>query len=256
MRTATLMGRAVLLAAGTAMAQPTEPPPPPEPATATPGAQGHVALDVTTPPLAAPRPGVHTHDGFYFRAGTGLGVMTEDLRSESSSVYGGKVKGNGTGFSTVSELAFGGTIARGFVLGGGIYSAELVSATFRVTKDSAGMPPPELDPERRNFTLVGPFIDWYFNEHRGLHVQFALGFASLSAVRIGSVPWEEDHPYNAAGGGVMLGLGYEWWIGEEWSMGVLARITGAYLSGKDDAGVRWYHGLGTGPSPMFTLTYH
>lgn len=238
----------MLLVAGTVTAQTAKNPPP------TTG--GYVALGVTTPPPPLPRRGAYTHDGFYFRAGTGFGVMTENLRSENSSVYGGRVKGDSTGFATASELAFGGTIASGFVLGGGIYTAELVSSTFRVTKDSAGVPPLELDPERRNFTLVGPFFDWYFHEHRGLHLQMALGFASLSAVRIGSVPWEEDDPYHADGGGIMLGLGYEWWVGEEWSIGALARMTAAYLVGKDDSGVHWYHGLGMGPSPMFTLTYH
>lgn len=240
------IGVAVLLAAGTAAAQTTEPP----------RATGHVTLPDTTPPPPVPPAGAYTHDGFYFRAGTGLGVMTENLRSQDSTVYGGRVKGDSTGFATVSELAFGGTVTRGFVLGGGIYTAQLISSTFHVSKDSADVPPAELDPERRNFTLVGPFVDWYFNEHRGLHLQLAIGFATLSAVRVGSVPWEEDNPYHAAGGGIMVGLGYEWWVGREWSIGALARITGAYLVGKDDAGVRWYHGLGTGPSPMFTITYH
>ncbi len=177
------------------------------------------------------------------------------MRSEDSSVYGGRIKGQTTGFATVSELALGGTISRGLVLGGGFYTAQLVAATFRQAKDSAGAPPPELDPEQRNFTLVGPFLDWYFNEHRGLHAQAALGLATFSAVGFGTFAGNSD-PYHATGGGIMLGIGYEWWIADEWSMGALARVTGAYLVGKDDSDVMWRHGLGTSISPMFSITYH
>lgn len=216
-------------------------------------AQPEVTLSTPPPPVA--RTGAYTHDGFYLRLATGLSVMSEDLRSADSSVYGGEVKGESTGFATVSELAVGGTLGRGFVLGGGVYTAELISATFRTAKDSAGSPPAELDPEKRNFTLVGPFFDWYLREHKGFHIQAALGFCTFSAVRFASLPFEENDPYHAEGGGIMLGAGYEWWIARQWSMGVMARLTAAYLTGKDDAGVRWYHALGTSPSPMFTVTY-
>jgi hypothetical protein len=208
-------------------------------------------------PAPTPRePGARTHDGFYFRLGTGFGAYSESLQSEDAGIYGGKVKGTNTGFATLGELALGGTIGKGLVLGGGAYTAQLIASTFRVNQDSAGPPPPELDPEIRNFALVGPFLDWYPNPKKGFHLQAALGLATLSSIHIDTSAVNDDNPYHAAGAGIMLGAGYEWWIGEEWSMGAMARMLGAVLVGKDDSDVTWYHAAGTGPSPMFTVTYH
>ncbi len=196
------------------------------------------------------------HDGFYLRLGTGFGAYSESLRSEDSDVYGGKVKGTTSGFATLGEFAIGGTISRGLVLGGGAYTAQLVAGTFRTSDSSAGAPPPELDPEVRNFSLVGPFLDWYPNPRKGFHVQASLGLATLSGVHLDTSVVDDDDPYHAAGVGIMLAAGYEWWIGEEWSMGVAARLLGGFLAGKDDSDVTWYHAAGTGPSPVFTITYH
>lgn len=39
-------------------------------------------------------------------------------------------------------------------------------------------------------------------------------------------------------------------------MGVLGRVMGALLMGKDDQDVRWYHAAGTSPSVLLTVTYH
>lgn len=218
-----------------------------------------------TPARAAPQTseaapatpaGVRTHDGFYLRLATGFGAYSETIRSERSDRYGGTVKGQSTGFATLGELAVGGTIAPGLVLGGGAYTAQLIAGTFRVNDDSDGDPPPELDPEVRNFALVGPFIDWYPNPKTGFHFQAALGLATLSGVHLDTSAVNDDEPYHAIGGGVMLGVGYEWWVGDEWSMGVSARLLGSFLRGKDDSDVMWNHVAGTGPSPMFTVTYH
>jgi len=31
----------------------------------------------------------------------------------------------------------------------------------------------------------------------------------------------------------MLGIGHEWWIGEQWSTGILVRATSGWVSGTD-----------------------
>jgi len=189
------------------------------------------------------------------RLGTGLGAYSESLRSESTDLYGGKVQGNTTGIATLGEFAVGGNIGKGLVLGCGIYSAELIASTFRVSKSSDGSPPSELDPGVRNLALIGPFLDWYPNPQKGFHLQVALGFAALTGVSVDTNVDRED-VYHAEGGGIMLGAGYEWWIGDEWSLGVEARLLGTLLTGKDDSDVRWFHAAGTSPSPVFTVTYH
>lgn len=234
---------AILAATSSSHAAPS-PPAPAEPR-ATPGAPG-----------APDRPvGAYRHDGFYLRFATGFGAVSESLRSRRSEAYGGIVEGNSSGFATLGEFALGGTVATGVVLGGGAYSFDIVTATYRATEDSASAPPGELDPARRNFSLVGPFADWYFDPMSGFHAQLALGLATLSAVQLDTSPID-DEPYHAVGAGIMLGIGYEWWVAEEWSLGAMARLTAAFLAGKDEAGVTWHHGLGSSPAPMFTVTYH
>ncbi|MFO7178584.1 MAG: hypothetical protein DIU78_007800 [Pseudomonadota bacterium] len=182
-------------------------------------------------------------------------MYEETLGSEDSDVYGGEVRGRTLGLASVGELALGGTVGRGLVLGGGVYSAELVTATFRVDRDSVTAPPPELDPPLRNVSVLGPFLDWYPSPTRGLHFQLALGLASMTAGVVGTTrPGKAD--YAAFGGGIVLGAGHEWWIGDEWSIGVLARAMGIIAAGKDDDDVIWTHAIGTRPSLMLTLTYH
>jgi hypothetical protein len=195
------------------------------------------------------------HDGFYMRFASGLAGFDERLSSEESAVYGGEIKSRTRGIATVSELAIGGTISKGVVLGGGIYTADLLASTLRLEDGSAGEPPPELDTGLRNLVLIAPFIDIYPNPRRGFHVQGALGLAAVTASVFGSSATDRSD-YAAVGGGLMLGAGYEWWIADEWSLGVLGRATVSVLTGEDDSGVRWIHIPATSPSFMFTLTYH
>lgn len=242
------------------LAEPSPAPPPPVPE-APPSDAALAPSPLTTtvdvrgePPPPAAHRGARTHDGFYFRLAGGFGVYEESLQSENSEIYEGEVQGRTMGLASVSELALGGTIGRGLVLGGGVYSAELVTATFRADEDSPAPPPSELDPSLRNVSILGPFLDWYPNPKNGLHFQLALGLASMSAGFPGTGPGKAD--YAAFGGGVVLGAGYEWWIGDEWSVGALARVMGVVAAGKDDADVIWTHTLGTRPSLLLTLTYH
>jgi hypothetical protein len=196
------------------------------------------------------------HDGFYLRFGSGFGVYEERMESDETSLYGGEVGGRTTGVATVGEFAMGGTIARGLVLGGGFYTAKLLAGHFRLDDSSAVNPPGELEPELRDLVMVGPFLDWYPKPTRGLHFQAAVGLASLSSGSRGFDDEDDDARYDAVGGGLVLGVGYEWWIGDEWSIGALGRIQAAAVTGEDDANVRWFHGVSTGPTLLLTLTYH
>ena len=58
------------------------------------------------------------------------------------------------------------------------------------------------------------------------------------------------------GGGLLIGTGYEWWVADEWSIGVLGQFGVRVLSGKDDSGVRWTHVITNSPTLGVTLTYH
>jgi hypothetical protein len=200
-------------------------------------------------------PHAYRHDGFYLRFASGFGAYDERLSSESSALYGGEIRGRNRGIAAIGELAVGGTVGEGWVIGGGLYSADMVASTFKRGDDGAGGVPAELDPELRNLALLGPFFDWYSNPERGFHFQAALGIATLTP-RVFGDPATERSEYLAIGGGLMLGAGWDFWVDEDWSVGVLARTTVAVLTGRDEADVRWLHVSITSPSLLVTLTYH
>lgn len=198
------------------------------------------------PEPAGDRP--RTHDGFYLRAAMGFAVYDERL---GSSGAGPDIKGRTRGISSLSELAFGGTLAPGWVIGGGLYTADLATASYHTVTE---LPPAELDPELRTLALLGPFLDRYFDPQGGLHFQAALGLAWLSPRAFGDEATEQSK-YLALGGGVMLGIGQEFWISDSWSLGVLARTTISYLVGEDSSNLNWQHLVLTSPGLMVTLTY-
>lgn len=49
---------------------------------------------------------------------------------------------------------------------------------------------------------------------------------------------------------------YDWWVSDNWSLGILGRLTGAVTTQKDATGKRWYQTAGGTPSVLFTGTYN
>lgn len=210
-----------------------------------------LALAVATPALAddtdeAARTGVHYHDGFYLRIGTGFGGYSEAITAEDADE-----STQVAGMASASELALGGAVRPGLVVGGGFWTSSVLASERTVD----GMAPPDdVIGGSGNFTLVGPFVDWYFDPGRGLHLQGAVGFAT---VRGYDFPEAEDNPDAvSAGGGLMIGFGYDWWVSEQWSFGILGRIAGVVAVQEDEAGMQWTHAIGTSPSLLFTATYN
>jgi hypothetical protein len=200
-----------------------------------------------------PDVGAHVHDGFYFRIASGFSVLDERLQSNDGA--GPDIEARSRGIGSLSDLAIGGTVAPGWVVGGGIYSLDLVASTLRTNESATETIPAELDPGLRGLSLFAPFVDWYPNVRGGFHAQAALGLATL-VPRVFGHPATSQSDYAAVGGGLLLGTGYEWWVAAEWSIGVLTQLGVRVLRGDDEAGRRWTHLITNSPSLCVSLTYH
>jgi hypothetical protein len=218
-----------LLLAAPVLAQEPAPPPPP-------------------PPAPGPAPGVHLHDGFYLRIGTGFGSHFESINREN---YDPGV--TMTGMASVGELAVGWAVAPGVILGAGTYSSTVI-ASERSFDTTQPMPPASLMDEATDFNVFGPFVDWYFRPDGGLHAQLSIGLATVRGVGITDARYDDDEV--TLGAGVMLGFGYDWWVSDDWSFGILGRVAAAAAVTEDDSGVRWEHGVGASPSLLFTATFN
>jgi hypothetical protein len=201
-----------------------------------------------------PDEGARVHDGFYLRASSGFAVYDERFEADGLPP-GGSFEGRNRGFATVSDLAIGGTVAPGWVIGGGIFSADLVASTLRTSGDGLAAPPAELDPGLRNVSVFAPFVDWYPNVRGGFHARAALGLSTLTP-RVFGHPATERSEYLALGGGLVLGAGYDWWVADEWSIGVMSQVVARLMTGRDDDDVKWTHLATTTPGLYVSLTYH
>jgi hypothetical protein len=198
--------------------------------------------------------GARVHDGFYLRISAGFAAYDERLESGDLPL-GGSLEARSRGIATMSDVAIGGTVAPGWVIGGGIFTADLLASTFRTSGDALAVPPSELDPGLRSVSVFAPFVDWYPNVRGGFHVRGAIGLSTLTPQVFGH-PATQRSEYLAVGGGLVLGVGYDWWVADEWSIGVMSQAIARYLSGEDDDGVKWTHLVTTTPGLYVCLTYH
>jgi hypothetical protein len=223
---------------------------------------------VSGPTGPAAHEGAYVHDGFYFRISGGFSAYDERLASNTRA--SGEFAARSRGIASSSDLAIGGTFAPGWVLGGGVFTVDLLASTLRTRRNTTGanastagdstasdsaLIPAELDPGLRDLVLIGPFLDWYPNPRGGFHALGALG-VSLLTPRVFGDSATQQSKYLAVGGGLILGTGYDVWVDEEWSIGVLGQLGISILGGKDDAGDAWTHVITTSPSLSIEITYH
>ena len=199
--------------------------------------------------------------------GVGYGMGATTVEPEDTD---GDIEFKTSGVAVQTELAIGGTVAPGLVIGVGSYGAGMISPKgedFETTGALEGSAPDDLEGEWDSITLnvLGPFIDYYFDPLQGTHLQFAIGYATL-AVSDGefksddmglSIDLDED---DGSGFGAMAGIGYETWAGEQWSIGGLARVLVANptIEGEvpgEDVDADWKSTLIV-PGVLFTATYH
>ena len=142
----------------------------------------------------------------------------------------------------------GGTVIPGLVLGGGSYGAGIFAPTYEDDES--------LDAGLLTISTLGPFADYYLDPAGGLHVQAAILFATVAQAKGGDELGQVREDSSGSGFGLMLGAGYEIWIGEQWSVGALARVTyvSASLEGEDSE--LEYDFSAFVPALLATFTYH
>jgi hypothetical protein len=192
--------------------------------------------------------GAETHNGFYFRFSLGAGglSMQRDAKgtAESELVYSGESSINGGG--TTGELSFGGTPGGGLAIAGTILTYNVPEPTLE--NDSGGEA--ELGGALQVFVL-GASADWFPNPNGGFHFGGTLGVGAASA----DTPSGNNFDHIGGGGGALsLQLGYDWWIGEEWSLGVQGRFTALALKGEDTATIGGVEVKGEETSSVSALT--
>jgi hypothetical protein len=229
------------------------------------GAAG-LGLSLATLLVAAPRAArageAREHDGLYVRLGAGL-AYGSDAVSTSNGPPGYEIKGTAKGFGGATELAVGYTVARGLVVGGGLYSLwfspSASSAHVTVAGVSATASGATIDFDASSFHVLGPFVDYYLDPDEGLHLQGGLGLSwiSLGDAHLHDANGAGVESQGGTGFGLMLGLGDEWWVSDGWSLGVSARLTMGFLSGQEDLplnlSVDWSHTV-LAPAILFTAT--
>lgn len=178
-------------------------------------------------------PGYHTHDGFYMRLSLGFGGAATSGAGEKYS-----------GASVAFGAAFGGAITRHLVLYGEFLLHSIPAPTFSGFGSSQTLDGTEVD-----ILGFGPGIAYYFMP---LNLYLS-GTLLLQQVQLSDTNDSSNSvALTKTGLGCSLMVGKEWWVSEDWGIGVAAQLL--FGSAKDRyADAHW---TSRGVAIMFSSTYN
>ncbi len=203
------------------------------------------------------RKGPRHHGGFYLRLGGGLGYGSDGMESDEGRfedfTTGEPIafSGRASGVAPATEIAIGFTPLSGLVIAGGVYTASIVSSSASSVKTA----PNKYEFNISQLALFAAALDFYVDPNSGFHVQAGFGVGTFVAGQGSASGGPEARAHTAVGPGLMLGVGYEWFVADEWSLGIGGRVLYAWTEGRDPAGITWQHRT-IAPSFMLTATYH
>jgi hypothetical protein len=175
--------------------------------------------------------GYHEHDGFYLRMSGGAASLFVDRSTErdgaqGSLAYSGDSSSVG-GASIFAELSIGGTAFQHVVVAGTLLGTNLPAAGLELASGSRlnlGTP--------LWFAFIGPTLDVFPSHTGGLHFGAGAGWAVATA------GVQQDRLFDTIGGGgigATVSFGYDAWVGDDWSVGVVARGVLARIRGEQQS---------------------
>ena len=138
--------------------------------------------------------------GLQFRVGLGTGYATGTFTPDGSIDV--------TGVPVSTEISIGTTIGSGLVIGGGTFSMIVPSPSYGGVSSGAN-----------HISGTGPFIDYFFDARRRVHLQAALLFTA------GYLQGKDGAASTTGFGfGGEVGVGYDIPISDAWSVGPIVRV--------------------------------
>lgn len=167
-----------------------------------------IPADARETPPPVPR-GPYVHDGLFFRVSLGPGLFQGS--SGNSPDYRSFTAG-----AVAIDAAIGGAPGRGFILGAAFQTNRFFSLSSSDEIEDGDEP--NLSDVSFSVTGLSLFADYYPEPTDGLHFLASVGMGWLGVSR--SDDFSERDP-----SGVLMGLGggYEWFVGPNFSLGVLLR---------------------------------
>lgn len=208
-----------------------------------------VALSLVAAPAAAEGPGARLHDGFMLRLAVG-GVAHESTLAHAGQPAGSELhraSGLGTGYAVTA----GGTVARGLVVAGELTSHAIANPE---TTPGRGSPLAVRSASYSGLLAVG---DFYPNPRGGFHAMVGAGMGTLS-YQFPDDPKDAD-PRSRYGLGWMVGAGWDRFISDQWSLGVVGRFDACLASDRsrdDDKSGPNFHAAARAVTLSVAATYH
>ena len=167
--------------------------------------------------------GMYLHDGFYLRMAVGGGRFRDDFKHEITRLFGIGLEGHAEGASGSFEVSAGYALKPGLILGGGVFIEQAVEPKVEIGdadySDTVSV---------GTLVMVGPMIEWYVNPEGG----FFFGGGPVGArlqIKDESGDLSDHEP---VGGGLVANVGYDFWVAEQWSLGIMGRFS--VVSLRDD----------------------
>jgi len=186
--------------------------------------------------------GARLHDGFFARSEPSLAFFRAIVWGSETETRRSGIRGIGQG----AGISLGGTPARGLVVGGTVWTARIDPVFI----EDGNTVSPDDDSVKVTLLRLGPFLDFYPDPARGFHVVTA---AALTVQVESDVKGNAVEPA-ALGAALSIGPGYEWFIMNELSLGLLGRVSVGRLVRTPNDGQQ--HILWIIPELALTATYH
>lgn len=184
----------------------------------------------------------HTHDGFFLNLALGFGYQgfTYDA---NKALYDMEAKGVSTEF----DLKLGGRIATNTILHATILGVTNTNEIEYKTKGGKKIGSSSKNSE--NMSMLGIGLTYYLPEN--IFISGSAGFANFN-LQDNS---DEDRDIEGAtenGLGVQIAAGKEWWVSDNWGLGLSVAFTYGAAEDKDDGGDASAYGVNV----MFSATFN
>lgn len=195
-------------------------PPPAYPPPAYPPAYAPAYPPGYGPYVAAPAlPGVHQHDGVFVRllVGGGYNNMSTTVQGQDVSLYGG-----GGAFS----IAVGGALNRHLILFGEITNSVAVDPNFKIEGGRSGS-------NNGSVSMVGFGGGLAYYTDANVYLS---GSLLLSQLQFNDDDGSSSDAHTDFGVGINALIGKEWWVSDNWGLGIAGQLLAATMKDQSTAG--------------------